>query len=120
MKIINQLGIIMGFWITGDLLSRLISSFVQIPSAIMGMVLFAIALTTGVIKEQQVKEISDLLLNNISFFFVPASVGILAISGMTANIMFKVIAIAIVSTIVTMFVTMWVTHALIKRKKKRV
>lgn len=120
MKIINQLGIIMGFWIAGDFLSRLITSIIQIPSAIMGMVLFAIALTLGIIKEHQVKEISDLLLNNISFFFVPASVGILAISGMTANTMFKVIAITIISTLLTMFVTMWVTHALIKRKKKRI
>ncbi len=119
MKIINELGIVMGFWIAGDLLSRLISSIIQIPSAIMGMVLFAIALTTGALKEHQVKEISDLLLNNISFFFVPASVGILALSGMTANIMFKVIAVTIASTLTTMFVTMWITHALIKRKNKR-
>lgn len=116
MKLINQLGIIMAFWIAGDLLSHLINGIVKIPSAIMGMVLFALALTTGLIKEHHIKETSDLLLNNISFFFVPASVGILALTGMSSSILFKLFFISVVSTLLTLFVTMFVTHFLIKRR----
>lgn len=117
MKLLNQLAIILAFWLVGEALGQLLSPVVQIPGAIMGMVLIALALTFGLIKESAIKETSDLLLNNISFFFVPASVGILAITGMTNVVLLKIIIITLVSTVTTMFVTMWVTNKLIKKRR---
>jgi len=116
MKLFNQLAIILAFWLLGELLGKLLSPYIQIPGAIMGMVLLAIALTTGLLKESAIKETSDLLLNNISFFFVPASVGILALTGITNLVLFKIILITLVSTVTTLFVTMWVTNKLIKKE----
>lgn len=117
MKLLNQLAVILAFWLVGEVLGQLLSPIVKIPGAIMGMVLIALALTLGIIKESSIKETSDLLLNNISFFFVPASVGILAITGMTNFILFKIVIITLISTFTTMFVTMWVTNKLIKHRR---
>lgn len=117
MKLINQLGIILGLWLLGELLSNLIRPMIQIPGSIIGMVLLMLALTLDILKESQIKELGDLLLGNISFFFIPASVGILAVSGIDGLTMVKLVLIAIVSTIVTMTVTMLVTDALIKKRK---
>jgi len=116
MKLIQQLAILLGFWLLGEWLSRLLSSIILIPGAILGMILLAIALTTGILKEKQVDEISDLFLNNISFFFVPASVGLLALNQLTSTLLIKLILIAIISTFTTMWVSMFVTQLLVKKR----
>lgn len=118
MKIINQLGIILLFWVLGEGLSLLISSLIRIPGSIIGMILLALALTIGIIKESQIKEIGDLLLGNISFFFVPVSVGIITFNSLSGSILARIVLIAILSTVVTMFVTMWVTNLLLGKKKE--
>ena len=83
------------------------------------MVLLALALSSGLFKEKHIEEIGDFLLNNISFFFVPASVGILALSGLTGTLMGKLVVIAMISTFTTMLVTLWVTHVCIKLRRKK-
>ena len=119
MKLINQLGLLLLFWLLGEGISQLIHPLLMMPGAIIGMILFAVALTTGLIKESQVEDISDLLLNNISFFFVPASVGLLGLTGLTSTLLLKIILIAIISTFTTMWVSMFVTQFLIRKKGGR-
>jgi len=118
MKIINQFGIILAFWLAGEAIGGLLNPIIKIPGTIMGMVLLAIALSMGLLKEASIKDASDLLLNNISFFFVPASIGVLALTGITLPVIAKIILITLISTITTMWVTMWVTTKLMKRFEK--
>lgn len=118
MKLINQFGVILAFWLAGEGIGGLLSPIIKIPGAIMGMVLLAIALSVGLLKEASIKDASDLLLNNISFFFVPASIGVLALTGITLPVIAKIILITLVSTVTTMWVTMWVTTKLMKRFEK--
>lgn len=118
MKLINQFGVILAFWLAGEWIGGLLSPIIKIPGAIMGMVLLAIALSVGLLKEASIKDASDLLLNNISFFFVPASIGVLALSGITLPLIVKIVLISLVSTVTTMWVTMWVTTKLMKRFEK--
>ncbi len=119
MKIIYQFGIILSFWMLGEGLNRLLLPIIQIPGAIIGMIFIAAALSTGLLKEHHIKDIGDLLLNNISFFFVPASVGIIALSGVTGTLLGKLLLIALISTFTTMLVTMWVTHICIQLRRKK-
>lgn len=119
MKLINQLGIISLFWILGEGISLILSSFINVPGAIIGMLLMALALTFGILKESQIKEAGDLLLGNISFFFVPVSVGIIAFNSLSGAMLAKIILIAVISTGVTMFVTMWTTNLLLGKRKER-
>lgn len=117
MKLINQLGIILFFWFLGEGIGLVLSSFIRIPGAIIGMILMALALTFGILKESQIKEAGDLLLGNISFFFVPVSVGIMAFNSLSGMMLAKIIFIAVISTVLTMFITMWTTNLLLGKRK---
>lgn len=116
MHIIKQFGLLLAFWLTGEAFSYGLSTVIKIPGAIIGMVLLTAALSFGLIKETQIKDIGDLLLSNIAFFFVPASVGLMALNGVSGLDLFIIISIALISTITTMIVTMFVTHLLTRKK----
>lgn len=114
MKLLTQAGILLGFFLMGDVLSRLMAPILVMPSAITGMLLFFLALTLGWVKEAWVKEVCDFLLGNIAFFFVPISVSIMAMEGLP---LLPLLFVGILSTISTMMVTMGVTHLLTKGRR---
>lgn len=111
MKYLFQLAILMMLWAAGEVVSILLSPFISIPGSILGMLILFFLLSSGVIKEHHIQETSDFLLNNIAFFFVPASIGVVAVF---SNHLLLLFIIAIISTIVTMLVTMFVTQFLTK------
>ncbi len=115
MKLIKQTGLLLSFFLLGDVLSRLIAPIFALPSAVSGMLLFFLALLTGVLKEAHIKELCDWLLGNIAFFFIPISVSIMAIEGFSLKILLPLLFVGIISTIITMVVTMLVTHVLSKK-----
>lgn len=118
MKLILQFGVLIGFWLMGELLSSLLESVIAIPGSILGMVLLFFALTSGVLKEKQIKDVGDFLLTNIAFFFVPASVAIIALNGIDSEHVTALVIVALASTFLTMVVTMLVTHILTKGKEE--
>jgi holin-like protein len=119
MKYLMQLGILLAFWIVGEWISSLFAGIIVIPGAIMGMLLLFFALSTGILKESHIKETSDFFLNNIAFFFIPASIGVLAVADALKGSAIKLFAITIVSTFVTMVVTMVVTQILTSARSKK-
>lgn len=119
MKFIFQFGILLGFWILGEAIGLLIRPLIVIPGSILGMILLFIALTSGVLKEKHIKDISDFLLTNIAFFFVPASVGIMALKGLSSDVLVPLVIIALVSTFTTMAGTMLITQLLTREKEDR-
>jgi len=118
MKYLLQLSILLAFWLVGEWLSQLIASIIVIPGAIMGMLLLFIALATGLVKEAHIKDVSDFLLNNIAFFFIPASVAVLDVMDVLKDAAIPLFIIAIVSTAITMLVTMVVTQLLTTARRK--
>lgn len=116
MKLIKQAGILLLFYFLGDLLSKLLTPFFVFPSAVLGMLLLFLALLLGIVKEDQIKELCDWLLGNIGLFFIPISVGIIAIEGFGLRSLLPLLFVGILSTIITMTVTMLVTHVLSKEK----
>jgi len=119
MKYLLQLGILIAFWIAGEFASQLLSFIIVIPGAIMGMILLFVALTTGIVKESLIKDTSDFLLNNIAFFFLPASVAVMAVANSLKDSAVPLLIIALVSTIVTMAVTMIATQLLTTARSKK-
>ncbi|MBM7562250.1 CidA/LrgA family protein [Fusibacter tunisiensis] len=118
MKLIFQFGILMGIWITGEVISHVIRPLLSIPGPISGMLLLFLLLTLGILKEEQIKDIADFLLSNIAFFFVPASVGIMALSNLDAATLPLMIVIALVSTGITLVVTITVTNLLTRKRRE--
>jgi holin-like protein len=51
--------------------------FAAVTGSITGMLLLLIFLFTGILKQEQIAETADFLLNHMAFFFIPAGVGIM-------------------------------------------
>lgn len=117
MKYIKQLMIIMLFSFLGEILNHIIP--LPIPASIYGMILLFLALTTKIIKLDQVEETAEYLLSIMLIFFVPASVGIMDTFLEHQSSMLPIIIIVIVSTIVVIITTGLVSQFIIKITHKK-
>ena len=114
MKYIKQVLIILGFTALGELLSRLIPF--PIPAAIYGIVLMLIALGTGILKTEQVKETSGFLISIMPVLYVPVCVRILEYWGLISSNLAAILTVTIVSTWLVFAVSALVTQQLLKKK----
>ena len=103
MKILRQIIILLLFVFVGEILNRIL--MVPIPGNILGMVLLLLALATGVVKLEQVEAISRFLLEHLSVLFIPAGVGLLAVTGRLADTWHMILAISVFTTFLVMTVT---------------
>jgi len=114
MKIFKQLLIILAINFIGELLSRSFS--LPLPGSIVGMVLLLILLFSGVIKENQIAETANFLLDHMPFFFIPAGVSVMiAYRHLEGNLATSVITI-VLSTLLVMVLTAITTQLFIKGK----
>lgn len=97
--------------------SELIVSVTRLPlpSSIIGMVLLTTLLKTGWIKLAWVKDISDFMLQNIAFFFVPSGVAIMLYLDILEASVWPIVIASVASTIITLTVTGWV-HQTMRKK----
>ena len=82
MIIFNQLGIILGIWAVGELISYLISNIITMPGTIIGMIILFLLLQFKVISEEKIKDVADFLLGNMGIFFIPAGVSLIQSLGL--------------------------------------
>lgn len=82
MKYIYQFARLMGFCLAGELLRHLLP--LPIPAGIYGLILLFLALLTGAVKPEQVKQASDLLTSIFPVLFVPIMVGIMEVWDLVA------------------------------------
>lgn len=92
----------MVFYAAGELLSRLMGGIVS--GGVIGMVLLFAALTCGAVKPERVRDTVRMLLSNMSLFFVPLGVGIIASYGLLAANLWSIIVAAAVSTLLVIAV----------------
>ena len=74
MKYLSQFCIILGFTLAGEALQRLLP--LPIPASVWGLALLFAALCLGVVKLEQVKEVSAFLISIMALLFVSPAVGI--------------------------------------------
>lgn len=99
MKIIKQIGIVMGLcWISLVMEKLLPFSF---PASVIGMILLLICLFTGILKLEHIREKSDFLLSNMAFFFIPAGVSMINYLDILIENLVPILVISVVSTFVT-------------------
>ncbi len=108
-----QVGMLLGFWILGELLVYFSGS--SIPGSIAGMILLTVALEVKIIKLHQVEAVSDFLIRNMAFFFIPPGVGVMVNLELIADNWIAIVAATIVSTVLVLMVT--ALAAQIGRKK---
>ncbi len=116
MKYIRQFCVFLGFSLLGEILHRLIPF--TIPASIYGLVCLFLALLTGLIKLEQVKETGDFLTGMLSLLFVSPVVNLLDYWDRVAPSLFPILLIVLVSTLLTFGVSGSVTQALLRRRKE--
>ncbi|MCR2045040.1 CidA/LrgA family protein [Anaerosalibacter massiliensis] len=115
MKIFRQLVIIFGVLLMGHMLENIIG--LPIPGTIIGMVVLLICLIIGVIKVDMIEDVSKFLLENITFFFIPAAVGIISSSEHIKQQWLPILMVTILSTIIVIGVTGFIVQALERLQK---
>lgn len=103
---IRQLAIIFGCLALGELI--IYFTHVPLPSSILGMLLLTLLLKLKVIKLEWVKKISDFLVGNIGFFFVPPGVAIMLYFDIIKAELWPIVIASAASTVLVLAVTGWV------------
>ena len=116
MKYLTQFLRIAAITLVGELLQRLIP--LPVPASVYGLILLFIALCTGVIKLEQVKDAAGFLISILPILFVPTAVGILGNWLVIKNDVIAIFLLALLSTVVTFGIAGRVTQSLRKKEEK--
>lgn len=111
---IRQCAILFGCLALGELVIWL--THIPLPSSILGMLLLTLFLKLGIIRLEWVKGLSDFLVANIGFFFVPPGVAIMLYFDVIKAELWPIVTASAVSTVLVLAVTGWV-HQLCGRAK---
>ena len=111
-NMIRQCAILFGCLALGELIVYLTG--IKLPSSIIGMLLLTLFLKLGWIKLQWVQGLSDFLVANLGFFFVPPGVALMLYFDVIAAEFWPIVIATIVSTVLVLSVTGWV-HQIVRK-----
>lgn len=95
-------------WVTG----------VQLPASIIGMLLLTLLLKTGAVKLEWVRGLTDFLIANLGFFFVPPGVALMLYFDLIKAEIVPITLATLLSTIIVLIVTGQTHQAVSKGEKK--
>ena len=113
---IRQLAILFGCLAVGELLIYL--THIPLPSSIIGMLLLTLLLKLKIIRLEWVRSISEFLVSNIGFFFVPPGVAVMLYFDVIKAEFVPIVAASVISTVLVLAVTGWVHQFYGKAKGK--
>jgi len=100
---VRGLTLLLLFQLCGEIISRLLD--LPIPGNVMGMGLLLLGLVVGWVDVKWIEEASEILLSNMTLFFVPAGVGVMVYSDLIAAEWLPITVATVVSTFVVMAIT---------------
>ena len=103
---IRQCAILFGCLALGELIVFLTG--IKLPSSIIGMLLLTLFLKLGWIKLHWVQGMSDFLVANLGFFFIPPGVALMLYFDIIAAEFWPIAIASLVSTLLVLVVTGWV------------
>ncbi|MDD2960869.1 MAG: CidA/LrgA family protein [Muribaculaceae bacterium] len=109
---IIQCAIIFGCLALGELLVWLTG--IKLPSSIIGMLILTLLLKLKIVKLRQVERLSNFLVKNLGFFFVPAAVSLMLYFDIIKAQWLPILGASAISTILVIIVTGWI-HQLMRR-----
>ena len=92
---------------------------IKIPSSIIGMLCLTAGLHFKIIQLKWVKNITDILLDNMVFFFIPPSVAIMCYLDIISKELFPILAAILGSTVLVLLSTGFTHQVLSKIKWKK-
>ncbi len=111
---IRQCAILFGCLALGEWIVFLTG--IKLPSSIIGMLLLTLLLKLGWIKLHWVQGMSDFLVANLGFFFIPPGVALMLYFDIIVAEFWPIVIASLVSTILVLVVTGWV-HQLTRKIK---
>ena len=117
MKLFREALIIFGIYILGELLSSVLH--LPIPGNILGMVILFILLCTKVVKVDNISNVTSFLLDHLSFFFIPAGVGLMTSIGIIKSTWWQILIVCISTTIIMMGVTGIIVQTILRKTKEK-
>lgn len=100
---LKQFSIILSIYFLGELIQKI--SGLPIPGNVMGMLILFFGLYTGIIKLDMIGKISDFLLENLAFFFLPAGASLITCFALLEGKLIAILAVSLISTFVILAVT---------------
>lgn len=113
----RQLAIIIGCLAVGEFITWLTG--ISVPSSIIGMLLLTLLLKVKVIKLEWVETISNFLVKNMGFFFVPPGVALMLYFDIIGKEIVPIVLATTLSTMLVLVVTGW-THIMTRKIIKRI
>ena len=89
----------------------------SLPGSIIGMLLLTALLQMKLVRLEWVKPMSDFLVSNLGFFFIPPGVALMLYFEVIKAELWPIVTATLVSTVVVLVVTGW-THQLLSKKNK--
>ena len=99
MKLFRETLIILGVYLIGEFISSILN--LPIPGNILGMIILFILLCTKVVKVDNIETVSNFFLNHLSFFFIPAGVGLMSSVDVIKSTWIQIFIVCIITTILT-------------------
>lgn len=103
MRLPLQLAIILAICFLGEFLHKICN--IPLPGNILSMLILLLLLCLKVIKPEDISSATRFFLNHLPFFFLPASIGLLAAQGELQGQWIILLIVCIIATIVTMIAT---------------
>lgn len=113
---IRQCLILFGCLAAGELVVMLTG--IRLPSSIIGMLLLTLLLQLGWVKLEWVRGLTDFLIANLGFFFVPPGVALMCYFDLIRAEWFPILAATVVSTMLVLVCTGH-THQMVTSGEKR-
>jgi holin-like protein len=118
MKIFREAIIILGIYLIGELISKGFS--LPLPGNIIGMIILLILLCTKVIKVEKVESISTFFLDHLSFFFIPAGVGLISSFDSIKDSLVHILILCLITTCIVIIITGLIVQFVIKIKGNKI
>lgn len=80
---------------------------ISLPASIIGMILLALSLRYKVVAEESVQGISDFLISNMGFFFVPPGVALMLYLDIIRAEILPIVVATVASTVLVLVSTGW-------------
>ena len=116
MGYVRQFFVILLFSLVGELLNRLFPA--PIPASVYGLVLFFLALETGVVKLSAVEDAGRFLLALMPLTLVPLTVGLIDALDVLKSVLVPALLLGIVGTILTALAAGAVAERLARRRER--
>ncbi len=117
MKIFREAIIILGIYLIGELISK--GFTLPLPGNIIGMIILLVLLCTKVIKVEKVETVSTFFLDHLSFFFIPAGVGLISSFSSIKNSLIYILLLCLITTAIVVISTGTIVQYIIKIKEKK-